>query len=105
MTLHADVADLQTFAKEAESSYNEIEGLVKKIWAGKMQTTETWKGGAQVAFDQLMDSYAARAEKLNDKLLETSQKLMEATNSYSEQDALFKGQVDAKMAELDLPAI
>ncbi|MGY0503304.1 WXG100 family type VII secretion target [Nocardia sp. FBN12] len=105
MTLNANVADLQTFSKEAEASYTEIEGLVKKIWAGKMAATETWKGNAQLAFDQLMDSYASRAEKLNDKLLETSQKLMQATDSYTEQDAMFKGQVESKMAELDLPAI
>ncbi|GEM32059.1 hypothetical protein NN3_30660 [Nocardia neocaledoniensis NBRC 108232] len=105
MALDADVAALQAFSKQAESSYTEIEGLVKKIWAGKMSTTETWKGGAQQAFDMLMDRYVSAAEKLNDKLLDTSQKIMESSNAYSEQDAVFKGQVESKMAELDLPAI
>ncbi|MFC9873691.1 WXG100 family type VII secretion target [Nocardia salmonicida] len=105
MTLNADVAELQAFSKQAEASYTEIEGLVKKIWLGKISATETWKGEAQKAFDHLMDSYASRAEKLNDKLLDTSQKLMQATDSYSEQDSAFKGQVQSKMAELDLPAI
>lgn len=105
MALNADKVALQAFGKEAEAAYNEIEGLVKKIWAGKMSTTETWKGGAQQAFDVLMDRYVSAAEKLNDKLLDTSQKIVQSSNSYDSQDALFQGQVESKMAELDLPSI
>lgn len=105
MALNADKVALQAFGKEAEASYTEIEGLVKKIWAGKMATTETWKGGAQNAFDMLMDRYVSAAEKLNDKLLDTSQKIVQSSREYDSQDAVFQGQVESKMAELDLPSI
>lgn len=103
--LNASPEQLRDFAKEAETHYNDIEGLVKKIWVGKMAATDTWEGGARIAFDNLMDRYASTAEKLNDKLLETSQNLLKTSDSFSEQDSIFRGQVEAKMAELDLPGI
>lgn len=104
-SLSANVEQLDAFVNKAKGYYDDIQAQVKFIWEGKVMAGETWQGDAKQAFDVLMDRYASSAEKLSDKLLQTTESIAASSKEYEAQDQIFKDQVNKAVASLDLPPV
>ncbi|MEV0551500.1 WXG100 family type VII secretion target [Nocardia salmonicida] len=103
--LDASNEKIGEFAKDIKQRHLDLMTAIRTLKAKEDQTTATWSGGARTAFDSFMERYYFQADKLNDKLLETSEKLVKAGSKYEEQDTDFAQQVKAQVSSLDLPAL
>ncbi|MFF0542608.1 WXG100 family type VII secretion target [Nocardia thailandica] len=93
------------FAKEVTQKHSDLLNAIKALKTKEDQTTATWSGNARAAFDSFMERYYFQADKLNDKLLDTSEKLIKAGSKYEDQDTDFAQQVKTQVSSLDLPAL
>ena len=64
-----------------------------------------WRGGAADAFNAFMQRYYFQADKLNDKLMHTTETLIKVGSHYEEHDNDYESKVDAQISSLDLPAV
>ncbi len=103
--LKASKEELDKFAKNAEAKHAQLMAEIRKVKAVEDQTSATWDGQAQMAFNSFMERYYVQADKLNDKLLETSEKLLKAGSTFESQDEEFASRVNNAVSSLDLPAV
>ncbi|UFT00271.1 WXG100 family type VII secretion target [Nocardia huaxiensis] len=96
---------IDTFADECARQHEDLYKAIRTLKAREDETTATWSGGARVAFDSFMERYYYQADKLNDKLLETSESLRRAGREYETQDDERAQQVRAQVSSLDLPPV
>ncbi|MFE3545501.1 WXG100 family type VII secretion target [Nocardia sp. NPDC059177] len=103
--LNASNEDIGNFAKDIEKRHGDLIVAIRTLKQKEDTTTATWSGAARVAFDSFMERYYYQADKLNDKLLETSEKLVKAGSQYESQDTEFAQRVKDQVSSLDLPAL
>lgn len=66
-------------------------------------TGSNWRGTARDAFNAFMERYYFQADRLNDKLLQTSLNLGKMNSQFSDQSADFTSQIQAQVDSLNLP--
>jgi WXG100 family type VII secretion target len=94
-------------AKEFQEQHNNLMLAIRQLKSDEDNVTNgaSWNGKARDAFNAFMERYYFQADKLNDKLMETSEKLIKAGSSFEDQDLDFSRQVQAQVSSLDLPAV
>ncbi|MFQ6324551.1 WXG100 family type VII secretion target [Nocardia sp. NBC_01009] len=94
-------------AKEFQEQHNSLMIAIRTLKADEDNVTNgaNWQGAARDAFNAFMERYYFQADKLNDKLMETSEKLIKAGSSFESQDTDFAQQVQAQVSSLDLPPV
>ncbi|GAA5067423.1 WXG100 family type VII secretion target [Nocardia callitridis] len=94
-------------AKEFQDQHNSLMAAIRQLKTDEDNVTNgaNWQGAARDAFNAFMERYYVQADKLNDKLMETSEKLIKAGSSYEDQDTDFASKVQAQVSSLDLPAV
>ncbi|MGW5315357.1 WXG100 family type VII secretion target [Nocardia thailandica] len=97
--------EIEAFANDAKQKHHDLLTAIRALKTKEDQTTATWSGGARQAFDSFMERYYFQADKLNDKLLETTDSLLKAAKQFESQDEDFSAQVKAQVSSLDLPAL
>ncbi|WP_278264950.1 WXG100 family type VII secretion target [Nocardia sp. AG03] len=103
--LSADHTQIADFAKDIEKRHSDLILAIRALKQKEDTTTATWSGAARIAFDSFMERYYYQADKLNDKLLETSEKLVKAGSDYEAKDTEFADRVKNSVSSLDLPAL
>jgi len=103
--LSASNDDIRTFANTAKQKHLDLLNAIKALKVKEDLTTATWSGTARSAFDSFMERYYFQADKLNDKLMETTEALIKAGSKYEDQDTQFAQQVKDQVSSLDLPAV
>ncbi|MEV0293278.1 WXG100 family type VII secretion target [Nocardia sp. NPDC050710] len=105
--LKADNALIGQKAKEFQEQHNNLMLAIRQLKTDEDNVTNgaNWQGMARDAFNAFMERYYVQADKLNDKLMETSEKLIKAGSSYEDQDTDFAQKVQAQVSSLDLPAV
>ncbi|WP_280501911.1 WXG100 family type VII secretion target [Nocardia farcinica] len=91
-------------AKEFQEQHSNLMAAIRTLKADEDAVTNgaNWKGQARDAFNAFMERYYYQADKLNDKLLETSEKLIKAGSSFADQDTDFAQKVQSQVSSLDL---
>ncbi len=105
MAFSLSTEQVKEFSGKVEARHAELMGKIRQLKSDEDQLTATWSGEARAAFDAFMERYYVQADKMNDKLLETSQKIMKMGNEFAAQDADFSARVKAQVSSLDLPAV
>jgi len=103
--LSASNEDIGKFANDVKQRHLDLLNAIKTLKAHEETTTATWSGTARSAFDSFMERYYFQADKLNDKLVETAEKLVKAGSNYEDHDTQFAQQVSKQVSSLDLPAV
>ncbi|WP_446224435.1 WXG100 family type VII secretion target [Nocardia sp. IBHARD005] len=87
--------------------HDEIAAAIKALKALEdgITTGSNWQGAARDAFNAFMERFYFQADKMNDQLMQTSENLRKMSGTLTDHDVAFKGQVDAQMSSLDLPAV
>lgn len=97
--------EIQTFANDCKQKHDDLMTAIRALKAKEDQTTATWSGNARQAFDSFMERYYFQADKLNDKLLQTTDSLLKSAKQFEDQDADFSAKVQQQVSSLDLPAL
>ncbi|MGO4615579.1 WXG100 family type VII secretion target [Nocardia sp. 2YAB30] len=106
-SLSADNALIGQKAKEFQEQHNNLMLAIRQLKTDEDNVTNgaNWQGQARDAFNAFMERYYFQADKLNDKLMETSEKLIKAGSTYEDQDTDFAQQVQAQVSSLELPPV
>ncbi|MEV0252206.1 WXG100 family type VII secretion target [Nocardia sp. NPDC050712] len=103
----ADATIIAQKAKEFQEQHASLAAAIKSLKADEdaVTTGANWNGQARDAFNSFMERYYFQADKMNDKLAETSEKLVKMSGSFSDQDTDFSSKLQAQVSSLDLPAV
>lgn len=96
---------LKTFANQCEDKHSRLVQEINRVKAHEDAVTSTWSGEARGAFDRFMERYYYQADKLNDKLLQTVENLVNSSGKFSAQDSAFQQSVQSHASSLDLPPL
>ncbi|WP_225732484.1 MULTISPECIES: WXG100 family type VII secretion target [unclassified Nocardia] len=102
-SLKAGPKELEAFANKIQTKHDALIAEINKTRTAEQTTTATWDGQAQVAFTSFMEQYFTQAQKMNDKLQETAEKIIQSGRKFEGQDEQFAQQVKAQVSSLDLP--
>ncbi|MCP2289278.1 WXG100 family type VII secretion target [Nocardia amikacinitolerans] len=105
--LKADSALIAQKAKEFQEQHNNLMLAIRQLKADEDAVTNgaNWQGQARDAFNAFMERYYFQADKMNDKLMETSEKLVKMSGQFQDQDTDFASKVQQQVSSLDLPAL
>ncbi|MEU2256466.1 WXG100 family type VII secretion target [Nocardia xishanensis] len=103
----ADTAGLVQQAQKFREQHDGIMAAIRQLKSDEDNMTNgaNWKGQARDAFNAFMERYYFQADKMNDQLMETADKLIKMSGSFEDQDADFSAKVQAQVSSLDLPAV
>lgn len=106
-SMKADATIIAQKAKEFQEQHNSLMIAIRTLKADEDNVTNgaNWQGQARDAFNAFMERYYFQADKMNDKLMETSEKLVKMSGSFQDQDDSFSSKVNAQVSSLDLPAV
>ncbi|MEV0707545.1 WXG100 family type VII secretion target [Nocardia aurea] len=106
-SMKADATIIAQKAKEFQEQHNSLMIAIRTLKADEDNVTNgaNWQGQARDAFNAFMERYYFQADKMNDKLMETSEKLVKMSGSFQDQDDAFSSKVQAQVSSLDLPAV
>ncbi|UGT39615.1 WXG100 family type VII secretion target [Nocardia yamanashiensis] len=98
---------IQAKAQEFKKTHETLMIMIRDLKRDEdnMTVGSKWEGEARKAFNAFMERYYFQADKLNDKLMQTSENLIKAGSSYEDHDRDYSAQVNAQMSSLDLPAV
>ncbi|MET9488710.1 MULTISPECIES: WXG100 family type VII secretion target [unclassified Nocardia] len=96
-------AKAQEFKKTHDMLMHAIADLKRD--EDNMTVGSNWQGGARDAFNAFMERYYFQADKLNDKLVQTTENLIRVGSNYEEHDQDYKAQINAQVSSLDLPPV
>lgn len=97
--------EIRTFATKSKDQHDQLMSAIQRLKAREDATTATWSGNARVAFDSFMERYYFQADKLNDKLLQTTDSILKAAEQFEAEDQAFSDQVQKQVSSLDLPPL
>ncbi|WP_227998582.1 WXG100 family type VII secretion target [Nocardia australiensis] len=105
--LVADKTIIDAKAKEFQEQHNNLMLAIRQLKTDEDNVTNgaNWQGQARDAFNAFMERYYYQADKMNDKLAETGEKLVKMGTSFEGQDDEFSRKVQAQVSSLDLPAV
>ncbi|MGV9820305.1 WXG100 family type VII secretion target [Nocardia xishanensis] len=105
--LKADSALIAQKAKEFQEQHSNLMTAIRQLKADEDAVTNgaNWQGQARDAFNAFMERYYFQADKMNDKLMETSEKLVKMSGQFSDQDSDFASKVQQQVSSLDLPPV
>ncbi|WP_194817402.1 WXG100 family type VII secretion target [Nocardia sp. XZ_19_385] len=103
----ATTEEINAKAKEFQEQHDRLMQSIRTLKADEDNVTNgaNWQGAARDAFNSFMERYYVQADKMNDKLMETSEKLLKMSNSFDENVNDHASKVQAQMSSLDLPAL
>ncbi|MEV6771358.1 WXG100 family type VII secretion target [Nocardia sp. NPDC051030] len=98
---------IQAKAQEFKTTHEMLMGKIAQLKSDEdnITTGSNWKGGAADAFNAFMERYYFQADKLNDKLMDTAEKLIKVGSNYEDHDQDYASQVKAQISSLDLPPV
>ncbi|WP_068057036.1 WXG100 family type VII secretion target [Nocardia xishanensis] len=100
-----DAEALKAFAQQCEDRHARLVAEINRVKAHEDATTATWNGDARRAFDSFMERYYYQADKVNDKLLQTVENMVKASNKFTDSDQVFQQSVQQHASSLDLPPL
>ncbi len=105
--LKADSTVIAQKAKEFQAQHDSLMIAIRTLKADEDNVTNgaNWQGQARDAFNSFMERYYYQADKMNDKLMETSEKLVKMSGNFQDQDDTFSSKVQAQISSLDLPPV
>ncbi|MGN2641574.1 WXG100 family type VII secretion target [Nocardia takedensis] len=105
--LKADSTVISQKAKEFQEQHDSLMIAIRTLKADEDAVTNgaNWQGQARDAFNAFMERYYFQADKMNDKLMETAEKLVKMSGSFQDQDDSFSSKVQAQVSSLDLPPV
>ncbi|MEV6273867.1 WXG100 family type VII secretion target [Nocardia sp. NPDC051832] len=105
--LKADATIIAQKAKEFQEQHASLAAAIKQLKTDEDNVTNgaNWNGQARDAFNAFMERYYFQADKMNDKLMETSEKLVKMSGSFQDEDDSFSSKIQAQVSSLDLPAV
>ncbi|RBO88870.1 WXG100 family type VII secretion target [Nocardia puris] len=105
--VNTDTAALSVKAKEFREQHDSLMIAIRTLKADEDAVTNgaNWQGAARDAFNAFMERYYFQADKMNDKLMETADKLLKMSGSFNDQDQDHAAKVQAQVSSLDLPAV
>ncbi|WP_329415683.1 WXG100 family type VII secretion target [Nocardia vinacea] len=94
-------------AQEFQEQHDSLMAAIRQLKTDEDNMTNgaNWQGAARDAFNAFMERYYYQADKMNDKLAETAEKLVKMGTSFQDQDDEFSSKVHAQVSSLDLPAV
>ncbi|MGW4736704.1 WXG100 family type VII secretion target [Nocardia xishanensis] len=103
----ADTEGINAKAKQFQEQHDRLMQAIRQLKSDEDNVTNgaNWQGAARDAFNAFMERYYFQADKMNDKLMETSEKLLKMSSSFSEHDQDHAAKVQAQVSSLDLPAV
>jgi WXG100 family type VII secretion target len=103
--LEATPALIRQKAQEFQQQHDAIMGHIKALKAEEDHLSSMWDGAARNAFNSFMERYYFQADKMNDKLAQTGESLLQMSNKFEDSDLDFSTKVNAQVSSLDLPAV
>ncbi|MBA4857711.1 WXG100 family type VII secretion target [Nocardia farcinica] len=103
----ADTAAINAKAKEFQEQHNNLMLAIRQLKTDEDNVTNgaNWQGAARDAFNAFMERYYFQADRMNDKLMETSEKLLKMSGQFNEHDQDHASKVQAQVSSLDLPPV
>ncbi|GAB2669973.1 WXG100 family type VII secretion target [Nocardia goodfellowii] len=103
----ATTEEINAKAKEFQEQHDRLMASIRTLKSDEDNVTNgaNWQGAARDAFNAFMERYYVQADKMNDKLMETADKLFKMSNSFDENVNDHAAKVQAQMSSLDLPAL
>lgn len=98
---------IQAKAQEFKQTHETLTALIAQLKRDEdaMTVGSNWQGGAKNAFNSFMERYYFQADKLNDKLMQTTENLIKVGSNYEEHDRDYAAQVNNQISSLDLPPV
>ncbi|MEU0540259.1 WXG100 family type VII secretion target [Nocardia sp. NPDC005978] len=98
---------IQAKAQEFKQTHETLMHLIADLKRDEdaMTVGSNWQGGARNAFNAFMERYYFQADKLNDKLMTTTENLIRVGSNYEEHDRDYEARVKAQTSSLDLPPV
>ncbi|WP_167472212.1 WXG100 family type VII secretion target [Nocardia arthritidis] len=103
-SLKASPDALNTFSKTIQQKHSDLLTEIGRVRTAEQTTTATWDGEAKRAFEAFMEQYFTQAQKMNDKLQETAEKIVKAGTQYQDRDDQNAQAVKNVVSSLDLPS-
>lgn len=105
--LQADTSGILDQAKKFRDQHDNLLTAIRQLKSDEdnMTNGSNWQGAARDAFNAFMERYYYQADKMNDQLMQTAEKLMKVSGTLTDSDSDFSRQVQAQVSSLDLPAV
>jgi WXG100 family type VII secretion target len=105
--MNADQAAIDRKVQEFKDAHDIIDASLKALQteADTLTSDAVWRGAAKDAFRSLMDSYSQHAQKMNNDLMDTADKLRTMSHRFDNHDQQNASKVQQIMGSLNLPPI